>query len=258
MIISDDHRLVFIHIPKCAGVSVKAPLRAIDSTGGAFSRIGDHDALGRIHYAHIVLRDMAAHFPAEWDKLRAYRSFAVVRRPEERFVSAMFQRLREFKGLAQSAITPALIEEEATEVIRALEAAPDRLGLELVHFNRQADYLFLDGAQIVERIFPIEHMPAIVAHIAQETGVQVAEEKKNRSTEFRFGAVKPLIRALRKPYAALVPYAARNRLRSNMTNAGLYTDAKRPMMLRPGGRVEGFVKTYYAEDSRIHAASLAR
>lgn len=258
MIISDDHRLVFIHIPKCAGVSVKAPLRAIDSTGGAFSRIGDHAALGRIHFAHIVLRDMATHFPAEWEKLRTYRSFAVVRAPEERFVSAMFQRLREFKGLAQSAITPALIEEEAEEVIRALETMPARLGLELVHFNRQADYLFLDGAQIVQRIFPIEHMPAIVAHIAQETGVQVTEEKKNRSTEFRFGAVKPLIRALRAPYAALVPYAARNRLRSKMTNAGLYTDAKKPVMLRPGSRVEGFIRAYYEEDRKIHAASLAR
>lgn len=258
MIISDDHRLVFIHIPKCAGVSVKAPLRAIDSTRGAFSRIGHHAALGHIHYAHIVLRDMAAHFPREWNKLSTYRSFAVVRAPEERFVSAMFQRLREFKGLAQSAITPALIEEEAATVMRALEAAPDRLTLELVHFNRQADYLMLDGKQIVERIFPIEHMPAIVTYIGQTTGVAVAEERKNRSTEFCFGAAKPLIRVLRKPYAALVPYDLRNRLRSKMVSAGLYTDAKKPAMLRPGGRVEGFVKAYYAEDSRIHAISLAR
>ena len=76
--------------------------------------------------------------------------------------------------------------------------------------------------------------------------------------EFRFDAVKPLIRALRKPYAALVPYAARNRLRSKMTNAGLYTDAKKPAILRPGGRVESFIRAYYAEDSRLHAASLAR
>lgn len=258
MIISDDHHLVFIHIPKCAGVSVKAPLRAIDSTSGGFSRIGDHEQLGRIHYAHIVLRDIAVHFPQEWDKLRAYRSFAVVRDPAERFVSAMFQRMREFKGMAQSAITPTLIEDEAAEVIRALEAAQGRLGLELVHFNRQADYLFLDGAQIVENIFPIEHMSAIIAYIARETGVTVTEQNKNRSIEFRFDAVKPLIRALRKPYAALVPYAARNRLRSKMTNAGLYTDAKKPAMLRPGGRVESFIRAYYAEDSRLHAASLAR
>ncbi len=258
MIISDDHRLVFVHIPKCAGVSVKAPLRIIDSSAGAFSRIGDHAALGRIHYAHIVLRDLADHFPQEWDKLRAYNSFAVVRDPAERFVSAMFQRLREFKGMAQSTITPALIEEEADEVIRALEATPDRLPLELVHFNRQADYLFLDGAQVVRRIFPIEHMDAIIAHIARETGIKVSEEKKNRSTEFRFGAVRPIIRTLRKPYAALVPYAARNHLRAKMSKAGLYTDAKKPAMLRPDGRVEGFIRAFYAEDSDIHAASLAR
>lgn len=258
MIISDDHRLVFVHIPKCAGVSVKAPLRAIDSTDGAFSRIGDHPALGRIHYAHLVLRDMAAHFPAEWEKLKDYNSFAVVRDPADRFVSAMFQRLREFKGLAQSAITPALIEEEASEVIRTLERTPERLDLQYVHFNRQTDYLFYDGEQMVQHIFPIEHMPAIIAFIAQSTGITVAEEKKNRSTEFRFATIKPLIRLIRAPYAALVPYAVRNRLRSKMTQAGLYADAKKPAMLRPGGRVEGFVRAYYAEDTKTHAASLAR
>jgi hypothetical protein len=254
MIISDEHRLAFIHIPKCAGVSVKQPLRTIDSTHGNFSRIGDHPVLGRIHYAHILLRDLADHFPEEWTKLRDYRSFAVVRDPTERFTSAMFQRLREFKGLNQSDITPQRFEAEADEVMRHLENTPERLGLEYVHFNRQTDFLFLDGKRIVETLFPIENMAAITAYIARETGVAVQEERKNRSTEIRLGSLKPVARLLRRPYAALVPYAARNKLRQKMVNAGLYTDAKRRPLVRAGSSIEGFIRSYYAEDLKIHAA----
>lgn len=255
MIISDDHKLVFVHIPKCAGVSVKQPMRAIDSTQGYFSRIGDHPQMGRIHFAHIVLADMAEHFPEEWAKLRTYQSFAVIRDPAERFLSAMFQRLREFRGYAQSAITADIIEQESAEVIRYLESAPTRLDLEHVHFNRQVDYLFLKGEQIVEHVFPIEHMPALIDFIASRTGIRIEEARENRSTEFRF---KPLVRMLRRPYAALVPYVARNRMRSHMMNAGLYTDAKKPAMVRAGGRLDGFIRSYYAEDCAFHAAALQR
>lgn len=255
MIISDDHELAFVHIPKCAGVSVKQPMRTIDSTAGFFSRIGDHPHMGRIHYAHIVLRDMAEYFPEEQAKIRDYQSFAVIRDPADRFVSAMFQRLREFKGYAQSDITADIVEQESAEVICYLESAPVRLDLQHVHFNRQVDYLFLDGERIVKHIFPIEHMSAIVDFIAGKTGITVEEAKKNRSTEFRF---KPLLRLLRRPYAALVPYAARNRLRSKMMNAGLYADAKKPAMVRPGGQVDAFIRSYYAEDCALHAASLQR
>jgi hypothetical protein len=253
MILSDEHRLAFVHIPKCAGVSVKQPLRAIDSTNGYFSRIADHPVLGRTHYAHIPLNDLAEFFPDEWAKVRSYRSFAVVRDPTERFVSSMFQRLREFKGMNQSDITPDRLEQQAEEVIRYLESAPGRLNLEHVHFNRQVDYICLDGAQVVESVFPIAHMGKIIAYIADTTGIAVEEERKNRSTEIRFSSAKPLIRMLRKPYAAMVPYAVRNRLRSKLLNAGVYGDVAKQNILRRDGRTAGFIRAYYAADFEMHA-----
>jgi hypothetical protein len=257
MIISDAHRLTFVHIPKCAGVSVKQPLRAIDSTGGYFSRIGDHPVLGRVHFAHLTLRDLADHFPDEWVKLRTYRAFAVVRDPGERFISAMFQRLREFKGLNQSDITPARIEAEADEVIRYLERTPDRLDLEHVHFNRQTDYLDLDGVRLVDDLFAIEDMARLVAYVAAHTGIAVEEERQNRSTELRSGRMKPLVRALKTPYFALVPYPVRNALRARMERAGLYGAVAKQQMIVPGGRLAGFISVYYADDLRLHAAARA-
>ncbi len=82
--------------------------------------------------------------------------FAVVRDPRARFLSAIFQRLREFKKAAQSEITADRVETEAAEVIAMLERTPERLDLEYVHFNRQVDYLDHDGERLVDEIFAIE------------------------------------------------------------------------------------------------------
>lgn len=256
MILSDAHRFAFVHIPKCAGVSVKGPLRAIDSTQGLYSRIADHPALGRIHWAHVTLADLAIHFPDAFEKVVAYRSFAVARDPQDRFVSAMFQRLREFRGFAQSAITADVIEEQAAEVIRYLERGPERLDLEHVHFNRQVDYVDLDGRRIVDDIFPIERMDAIIAYVEQHSGVTVeGEQAQNRSTELKAGALKPIVRALKAPYFALVPDGARNRLRRTLERSGFYEPVEKQRMIREGGRLQSFIKAYYAADFDLHHAA---
>ena len=83
-------------------------------------------------FAHIPLSDLAAHFPEEYEKIAAYRSFAVVRDPRARFLSAIFQRLREFKHLNQSAMTERRVEEEAIEEYKnskEMHEAFDRLAL---------------------------------------------------------------------------------------------------------------------------------
>ncbi len=256
MIISDEHRLAFIHIPKCAGVSVKQPLRAFDSTGGYYSRIGEHPELGRIHFAHIPLGDLALHFPEDFRKVRDYRSFAVVRDPRARFLSAIFQRLREFKQLAQSQITAGRVAEEADEVMARIEAAPERLGLELVHFNRQADFVNHAGTRIVGDLFAIEHIGDLVDFVSEQTGVRIEKASKNRSTELRSSGLRAFARAVRPHYAALVPYKARARIRARFEKAGLYRAANAAALLPPDGRAEGFVRAYYAADFALHAESL--
>lgn len=98
MIIDDTHQFVFVHIPKCAGSSVHAQLSLFDARDPASHRGGVHPVLGPIHFAHIPLRFLRDHFPAEFAKLGVYRSFALTRDPRARFVSATVQHLREFRG----------------------------------------------------------------------------------------------------------------------------------------------------------------
>lgn len=254
MIISSTHKFAFVHVPKCAGTSVKHALRPIDDTAGRFERIDNHAGMGRTHYAHIPLRDLATFFPDEFAQVQSYHSVALVRDPIDRFVSAIFQRLREFRRYPQSDITEDVIGAEAAEVRHYLESAPARLGLEYVHFNRQSDFIELDGERIVANIFSVEGMDAAKRFIAEATGVAIPDGRQNRTTEMRFPALKPLQRMLRKPYS-LVPVERRERIRERLIRAGLYRQVAQQRFVRHGSALDGFLRDYYARDFEIHADS---
>ncbi len=258
MIISDDHRFVFVHVPKCAGTSLRHALRAIDSSGGAFRAIGEHPEMGSVHFAHLPLADVARYFPQAFEKVCDYRSMAIVRDPLDRFFSAIFQRLREFGGTGQSAITPEMIEREAAAIIRHLESRPARLDAEHVHFNRQADFIEFDGRQIVRQVFPLERLADAVRWIAQTTGVEIGEERRNRTTEFSISSLRPIQRLLRAPYARLIPAERRTKIREQMARAGFYRDIPKQRFVSPGGVAEQFIRHHYSRDFAIYEHSLER
>jgi hypothetical protein len=251
MIICDDREFAFIHIPKCAGTSVRRALRGIDTTGEAFFRIADHPVMGPVHLAHLTLAELAEHYPETFDKVVRYRSMAIIRHPLERFYSAVFQRLREFKVVAQSAISSEMLEAEADAVIAYLETAPDRLDLEHVHFNRQCEFIELNGERIVRDIFPVTRMAEAAEHIRRVAGVEIGEDKRNRTTHLRFAPLRPLQRLLRDRYAKLVSAERRALIRERMTRAGFYAEVRKESFVKPGGRLERFVRDYYARDFEI-------
>jgi hypothetical protein len=253
MIISDQHRFVFVHIPKCAGVSVKRALRPIDDSEGGFSRIGEHPVLGRIHFAHIPLDDLADNFPDVYAKFDRYRSVAIVRDPADRFISAIFQRLREFKGLQQSQITPEVVETEVRHVMGHLTSEPGRLSLEYVHFNRQSDYIFRDGARVVKSVFALRHMERAAEFIDACTGIRIVNERLNRSTELRVGALRPFVRRLRGPYNRFVPLPMRQKLRAKLQRAGIYGDIEKQRYIQPDGPICRFLRDYYQDDYHVFA-----
>lgn len=251
MIISDEREFVFVHIPKCAGTSVKRALRGIDTSDSFFEGIGEHPAMGTVHFAHLTLADLAAHYPETLERIGRYRSLAIVRDPSARFYSAIFQRLREFKGIAQSAITDAMIASEADEIIAYLETAPARLDLAYVHFNRQCDFVELDGRRFVGELYALDDMAVASRRIGQLTGIDVGNDRQNRTTELSIGALRPVQRLLRDRYVRLVPADRRHRLREQMTRLGFYRSVPQQKYNLPGGRTERFICDYYARDQAI-------
>lgn len=253
MIICDDREFAFIHIPKCAGTSVRRALRAIDTTGAAFFRIADHPAMGEVHLAHLTLTDVAHYYPDAFERISRYRSMAILRDPVARFYSAIFQRLREFKGVAQSAISAEMLEADAKRIMAYLETAPRRLNLEHVHFNRQSDFVELEGQRLIRDVFLVTDMAEAAHHIRSITGIDIGDDKRNRTTQLRFCAFRPLQRALRNRYASTVAPERRARIRERMTRAGLYEAVPKLQFAQPGSRVDRFIRDYYARDFEIVA-----
>jgi hypothetical protein len=256
MIISDEHRFAFVHIPKCAGTSVRKALRPIDETIGRFDCIAEHPQMGMVNFGHLTLVDLAAYFPDQYAKVKAYRSVAIVRDPVDRFFSALFQRLREFKGYSQSEITPQVIDAEAATLTRYLQSATGRLDLEYVHFNRQSDYVFNNNMRIVERVFALDRLGDAATYIEGVTGVRLAADvPENRTVALRAGALMPVVRALRAPYRTLVPPSLRHRFHAGMTRIGLYGSVEKQRLLKPDSDLERFLKMHYQRDFELYAAA---
>lgn len=214
--------------------------------------------MGRVNFGHLTLADLAMYFPDHYAKVRAFRSVAIVRDPVDRFFSAVFQRLREFQGYAQSQITPEIVDEQAQLLIRKLDTAQGRLELEFVHFNRQSDYVFNGAERIVDRTFALDRLNDASAYIEGLTGVRIeADARENRTAALRVRALQPAVRVLRKPYGALIPLATRERIHAGLVRAGVYGDVRKQQHAKPGSYLDGFLRTHFARDFELFDAAMA-
>jgi hypothetical protein len=63
MIVSSKHDFAFVHIPKCAGSTIRHPLRDKDDFGGRFYRSIEVPGLGLVNANHLPLNILQEHFP---------------------------------------------------------------------------------------------------------------------------------------------------------------------------------------------------
>lgn len=179
---SADKNLFFVHVPKCAGLSIYRGLdpstdfpRAVfvrdNSHSKAEMRVRvtpfghPHDRLGEIYQALTSLPILARDFPRCFGLLAQSTSFAVLRDLHSRFVTALRQRLREFDDIGALSITDDMLRAAAIRVrdwLAHREVFADR---HYIHFTRQSDYVMLGGRQVVDLLFAIEDLPRLEARL---------------------------------------------------------------------------------------------
>jgi hypothetical protein len=255
MIVDDVHRFVFVHIPKCAGSTVHAQLSAWDSRDPAFHRPGRHPHMGDVHFAHLPLAFLRAHYPTEFDKLTQYHSFALTRDPRSRFVSALLQRLREFRGVRDLNLDRTVIVNEAHHVIEWLTGRGVFSDLEYIHFSRQADYVRLDGVPVVANVYAVETLEAFAAALNRLCGVTVdpqRRENKNLASDNRVLAALHLAKPV---YSRLTSWQFRERLLLFLRRATLGDSASLDARVLRDRKTARFVEDFYAEDEALHRAS---
>ncbi|MBO0732801.1 MAG: sulfotransferase family 2 domain-containing protein [Methylocapsa sp.] len=250
MIISDEHRFAFIHIPKCAGSTVRTQLAGIDSYKGKFSEEGPHEHLGHISWRHFPLQTLRDHFPEEFRKVMEYDSVAVVREPHERFASAIIQHIRDLK-IPQSQISVRQAVAETAGIIEQLKKKPQSLEAAYSPFLPQASFTTLNHKVLIKHLFLLDQMAEFADFVRMKTGVYFrADGRENQSAIPRFAIVKEVQTVLRPVYLRLLPRSARYNLGKAAITLGLYKKATEEFSreLFEDHEIRNFVDDYYADD----------
>ncbi|MEM8730176.1 MAG: hypothetical protein AAGF79_09675 [Pseudomonadota bacterium] len=258
MILDPVHRIAFVHVPKCAGTTIRNWLRPALGCDNSWAGPSRHPAFGPYHRAHVPLEVLRDHFPQAYDDLRACRAFALCRAPGPRFQSALAQHLREFHDCSLTQMSPEARAQAARRVIDRLTSDKAYDYLEMVHFLKQSDFIECQGARVVGEVFAIERLSEAIEAIAGATGLETRppQEKANETRQIRLPSAAPLMRRGRKLAEAVLPQqafrAVHGRAFRMLTRA---QTAERPDTGLPDDVLE-FVNRHYRRDHEIHAAAL--
>ena len=145
MIISDNYKFCFIHIPKCAGTSIRTMIQEADP--GRFQQWGwnwmpRHQRYGDT--AHMPLIDLP---PNLLGQVRKYRAITVVRDPLDRFYSSVEQHFSQHNYRAHKSVEEFVFELNTTNI---------RYDPSYVHFCPQHYFLSIGDTTHVDDILRFE------------------------------------------------------------------------------------------------------
>lgn len=274
MLYSEHAGLVFVHVPKNAGKSIRNAFARSGSLSWSFlaSDLGVSEAraaqlmdeevdvpgLGRVKPAHLPLPVVESHFPATWATIRSGRSFILVRAPRDRFFSALMQRLGEFADVRGLRADSPLVRGEAARVCEWLEGRGAFCDVEYIHFSRQTDYADLRGDRVVSAIFPMDRTELAARWIETEAGLRldIGHDHARREPHRWAAAIQPAARYVGR---RLMPHAMKKALYPLWMNSGVFSDAaSRYETIDLGGDVERFIADYYASDARLYEEAMSR
>lgn len=263
MIIDDKHEIAFVHIPKCAGTTVREYLKEYDRSQGFVSdRVDMHEKLGMLDYAHIPLFILQEYFPNELELIHRYWSFAIVRDPYKRFASSVTQRLRMYGEKPIETLSEREIRSEVEKCIAFLEnneGPQTLLSHDYIHFQRQIDYIYLGDKLVVDSIYSSEMVDDLVNILKERLGYSLdnvekiikSETRRNRTVVYRSDVVryfmvfsKPLLRI----FFSWLPQGARETAKRK-----IYVDRDQKVGdVFANKKVVDFIGRYYREDILLY------
>lgn len=258
MIISDKYQFAFVHIPKCAGTTVRTPLQRMDDCDGFFtSRVDHHPDLGLLDYVHIPLFTLRDYFSSEFEKVQNYWSFAVMRDPHSRFASSISQRLKKYRNQPIQNCSAVEIKEEIKRSIDFLENQlryNHHLPAEYIHFQKQVDYILLDGKQIVDDLYTVDEVDLLLAAVSKRVGCNLCAggndgqmPQDNRSMVYRNELFRLLMKSTR-PVTRLAARTLSENSRQKLRNMIYIRRDQRLESVFSSDYVQDFIQNYYQDD----------
>lgn len=135
MLICHEWKVVFLHVPKCAGTAIRQTLERhapMGSTVSFFDFEYNHTLRRHVDLAHLPLMDLR-HYD-EWTLLQSYHTIASIRHPYARLASACREFYRQLSRDTQIQMeSQAPSREQLLAYLRALPAALEAHDLRYVH-----------------------------------------------------------------------------------------------------------------------------
>lgn len=262
MIISDRHKFAFIHIPKCAGTTVRSRLSVFDDYDGYFANTsGHHSELGEIDTAHMPLKALMLFFRDAYEKVKIYNSFAVLRDPHKRFISSVAQHLAMYGSSPLQRMNAKELKRAVNSIMEWLSSRDPQqpmLDREYIHFQRQVDYVFVDGEKVVSGLYLIQDVSRLLEDLESLIGSKLPDPpdqnapiKAKQTVVYRHEALR-IIHSMTRPVA--------NKLIDMILSEGTKSRLK-SRIYKPQGQhfddvfgsetINAFVQCYYKEDLRL-------
>jgi hypothetical protein len=261
LIISDRFGFAFVHIPKCAGTSVRSLLGPFDDYEGRFWGIRpDADGV-TLDWAHLPLNVLRERFPDAFADLRAVESFAIVRDPMDRFVSSMNEMLRNNYKTSVTEQSDAEIARAIDDVMETLRSTPDPLPPKYVHFTPQSRYVSLDGERVVTHLFGMGEIDLLQRRLSERAGVELPEvprlnaRRNVRNLTFRNAAVEKAVWRVNDFVWKNTPGPVFRFMRDVAKPLVLSRKGKSGAdRLREHPKTRPFLEEFYGKDIELHAA----
>ena len=253
MIVIDDKRFIFQHIPKCAGTTLRKWIIDGYGTDVRFMGVVDHPEVGKVETAHLALKFTKVVFPEVFEKFRAYQSLAILRDPFDRFVSALGQYLREFHKQNIHLMDAAMLRQAVEDLTSHLRGGHQDRDYRLMHFHTQASFVEHKGERLITTLHPIENTAVAARDVGQILNLDPAQMRtQNERKEFRLRAIGAPVRAADRLARRVMPEKIWRRSR-NIAMARLMKPKRGPadtVYAVPGCR--DFVAEHYARDIELY------
>ncbi|MFY0312381.1 sulfotransferase family 2 domain-containing protein [Leisingera sp. D0M16] len=160
MIVSDSEKFVFIHNPKCGGMSCHNALLKYDTRDNFFFDWKPVNKEGKVlDLAHVTPFQMRRFFPKAFAGVQDYVKFTFVRDPYQRYLSAISQHLKLGTAYMRNAVLAdpeAFYRVAASFALTELKRHPVENDHKLVHFRPQVHFANLDGRRWADEVLRLE------------------------------------------------------------------------------------------------------
>lgn len=256
MIVNDEHKFAFIHIPKCAGSTVRKTLAPYDNRRNYYWLEKDCGSEGQRHFAHLTPKLLSRVCPADFRLVSVYRTFSLIRDPVKRFPSSFKQFVSERRGKPFASLSEYEMRTELDNVINTLTRGVE-LNPRYVHFTRQSDFVYYQGQRFVDNVYRLEDMDQFYADIGRLVGTQLVAEagsgsgvRHNTSQVYRNEFMRRTLSNVKPLVAKCLPGSVKSALRPVF----FVPPSQRELGVFTSDYVNDFINSYYNADMQLYAS----